>query len=605
MLNGTAKMTVNACTCQAAQLAKPLGVHQLPLSELLATLAAPSPSECSVVREKISQIAADMSQLDDEIERVEETLASLRHNRTALQKLSDRHHNILNITRRLPIEILGEIFIYVQDASGGRSIKPTQVCRQWREVAIATSKLWSHLSLDYILGNFKAYLEMVPIWLRRAGGHPLSITIQGQKVYHRKTTQKDDWGALHAMIYKQSHRWRELKLFATEMMPFLENIPENLPILHTLHIDREVEGSYDQEFTTLNNFSSANALRVLTLGGRVSSIIPEVPWAQLTVCTLKLGGSYTCAEFYFILSKAVNLQSYTMEVDATSEYSPTPNQAIIRHENLSALEIHITTGDNDLLDHLNLFTLPALKNLKLSGLLANNGLEILISLITRSGCSLAKLSLSAMQYFHEASFTHHQLLDILTATPTLSELELYFGFANGLDDALMHILTKQTTEPCRLLPQLTSIKLSVHSAFSYEKFLDLLKSRFYEAEKCAGGALVKGVTARIQTVVLMPWGRTSASGRRAYHLPDDTYQGFIALRDEGLDFRVGSVGMRSKLEDYFLPGEEQNDSDSEMEYGFGEPEEDEDEEDPWGVDEEDGYAYDSDFDPMGWDPTGY
>ncbi|KZP06016.1 hypothetical protein FIBSPDRAFT_765065, partial [Athelia psychrophila] len=131
------------CTCQTAQLAKSLADLQSPMPELLSTFAAPSREEIVIVRGRMAQIAVTMSQMDNEIERVEKILTSLRYNRATLPKLHDQYQNALNLTRRLPFEILGEIFIQTQDMSpGGTSIAPTRVCRHWREVAIATSKLW-------------------------------------------------------------------------------------------------------------------------------------------------------------------------------------------------------------------------------------------------------------------------------------------------------------------------------------------------------------------------------------------------------------------------------------------------------------------------------
>ncbi|KZP08106.1 hypothetical protein FIBSPDRAFT_672424, partial [Athelia psychrophila] len=109
----------------------------------------PSPEECTMVREKILQIAADMSELDNEIEHVKKIFERLGQNRVVLQKHSDAHQNLLNLTRRLPVEILGEIFIQLQDMQGGRSIVPTRVCRHWREVAVNTSRLWTHIDIRY------------------------------------------------------------------------------------------------------------------------------------------------------------------------------------------------------------------------------------------------------------------------------------------------------------------------------------------------------------------------------------------------------------------------------------------------------------------------
>ncbi|KZP17947.1 hypothetical protein FIBSPDRAFT_746204, partial [Athelia psychrophila] len=147
------------------------------MAELLGSFGAPSPAERAIAREKILQIAADMSELDNEIGRVEKILERLRQNRVALQKHSDGHQNVLNVTRRLPLEILGEIFIQSQGMLGGRSIAPTRVCRHWREVAIGTSRLWSHLRIQYRGAAMDSDMEMTSIWLQRSGGQPLSIIL--------------------------------------------------------------------------------------------------------------------------------------------------------------------------------------------------------------------------------------------------------------------------------------------------------------------------------------------------------------------------------------------------------------------------------------------
>ncbi|KZP12882.1 hypothetical protein FIBSPDRAFT_869863 [Athelia psychrophila] len=84
----------------------------------------------------------------------------------------------------------------------------------------------------------------------------------------------------------------------------------------------------------------------------------------------------------------------------------------------------------------------------------------------------------------------------------------------------------------------------------------------------------------------MPSQGITASGRHAHHLPEETYQEFIALRERGLDLYVAYLGdsSRCSLEAYFVPGDEEDDSSSE------------EEEDGWDVDEGDGFISDSDDD---------
>ncbi|KZP08107.1 hypothetical protein FIBSPDRAFT_874857 [Athelia psychrophila] len=109
---------------------------------------------------------------------------------------------------------------------------------------------------------------------------------------------------------------------------------------------------------------------------------------------------------------------------------------------------------------------------------------------------------------------------------------------------------------CCLLPNLASIRLTVHSAFSYEKYVDLLSSRLHVAACNAGGVGL----AQLREAVLITWGDISASGRRAHHLPQETFEGFRELRERGLDLHVIDGGTKRSLEDYFAPGEEEEDS---------------------------------------------
>jgi hypothetical protein len=63
------------------------------------------------------------------------------------------HRNVFSPLRSLPPEILAEIFQnYVQDSVDDdiqhSPFVISWVCRRWRDVALATSSIWTHLSLS-------------------------------------------------------------------------------------------------------------------------------------------------------------------------------------------------------------------------------------------------------------------------------------------------------------------------------------------------------------------------------------------------------------------------------------------------------------------------
>ncbi|KZP14631.1 hypothetical protein FIBSPDRAFT_1048636 [Athelia psychrophila] len=547
------------CTCQTERLAKPLGSLQPPMADIIGPFGSPSPAECATVRENILQIAADMSELDSEIGRLEKILERLRRNRVALQKHSDGHQNLLNLTRHLPVEILGVIFIQLQDMLGGRSIAPTRVCRHWREAAIGTSRLWSHINIQYRTWRALEDTEMTSIWLQRSGGHPLNIILGRMDPEKFPGTEKEN-PALDALLHNQAHRWNDVKLIVTKsMLSFLKNIPMCLPMLHTLHIDGPEN---DLGIMSLNNFRYASALRVLTLKKRVSLLssqrLPELPWAQLTAFTLVMRGEpgrrYTSHDACIALKEAVNLTSCTMAIKASSSFAKKPPSSILLL-NLIYLDITAVNGEN-VQDIINVLELPALTELNILNSVQSTATtvpEFVAALITRSDCQLLRLSLGT----HGVPFNHDGLLELLKLTPMLSGLKLQFGGSVGVDDSLMDLLTHKPDHAaglCCLLPKLASVRLTVHRAFSYERFLNLLSSRHRVAACNAGVGL-----AQLREAALIAWADVTASGRRARHLPRETFEGFRELRESGLDLYVIDGGTRRSLEEYFAPGDVKDD----------------------------------------------
>ncbi|KZP08114.1 hypothetical protein FIBSPDRAFT_874860 [Athelia psychrophila] len=402
---------------------------------------------------------------------------------------------------------------------------------------------------------------MVPIWLERSGGQPLNIVVKPIFVRTFEETEHENH-AVDAILCNHAHRWKDIKLIVTKpMVSFLKNIPENLPMLHTLYIDGPTS---NLGISSLNNFKHAPSLRVLTLDKRVSRLspqfMPKVPWAQLTKCTLLKGGNYTCQDGYGILSKAVRLQSFTMEIDATSTISPSTPSTGIRPAELLSLDLSVVRGAKTH-DLLNLLTLPVLTELQVTGRTESNTPEYIAALITRSGCPLQRLSLGSL----EVPFTHNKLHELFKIIPMLSELELQLHASTGVGNGLMGLLTHKPDHDaglCCLLPHLKIIKLAVHSAFSYERFSAFLSSR-RDVVACRERGI--GI-AELQEAVLVTWKDFNAGGRRAYHLPYKTYDQFMELSISGLDLYVhDGARLKCPLEDYFFPGEEEDDSDSEPE----------------------------------------
>ncbi|KAJ7250296.1 hypothetical protein C8J57DRAFT_1017069, partial [Mycena rebaudengoi] len=208
----------------------------------------------------------------------------------------------------LPAEITSEIFIRCLPPipSGPRTRLPKkpsrhnapllllEICRRWREIAMATRRLWESFELtDYysFSPNLKMPLEKLSNWLTHASSAPLSILLHH---HHQLAPSPSDavqpeLPALFCRIIAGSIQWRNVSLH----FPFLDLLDSrfqsvvegNLPLLESLDIDiRNVDSARLTRASgtaSITAFRNTPRLRAVSLTGLPSALI-VLPWAQLT-----------------------------------------------------------------------------------------------------------------------------------------------------------------------------------------------------------------------------------------------------------------------------------------------------------------------------------
>ncbi|KZP23966.1 hypothetical protein FIBSPDRAFT_668372, partial [Athelia psychrophila] len=107
-------------------------------------------AQIGMIRDAITASSRKISVLDDEIGRLEGALIELRRKRVTLASYVVAHRGLLAPIRRVPSDILVEIFMYFR-AGWGRNAKCsaktgplalTGVCRHWRNIALGMAPLW-------------------------------------------------------------------------------------------------------------------------------------------------------------------------------------------------------------------------------------------------------------------------------------------------------------------------------------------------------------------------------------------------------------------------------------------------------------------------------
>ncbi|KAJ7609005.1 hypothetical protein FB45DRAFT_707482, partial [Roridomyces roridus] len=114
----------------------------------------PEEAELDSIRSFASTTRARLAVLEEGIVELEDRLKQLQSERAALKALHEEDSAILSPLRRVPPEILAEIFSWTLPgpddgfALAGRKVKHSpwilgHICRRWRAIALSTPSLWS------------------------------------------------------------------------------------------------------------------------------------------------------------------------------------------------------------------------------------------------------------------------------------------------------------------------------------------------------------------------------------------------------------------------------------------------------------------------------
>ncbi|KAJ7248470.1 hypothetical protein C8J57DRAFT_1080196, partial [Mycena rebaudengoi] len=123
-------------------------LHPPPI-HLSATTEVPLDSEVRATHESIHAGHTRLSELDEKIDFLESSLATLRQERQAVEHHIQQHLAILSPIRRIPFDLLGEIFSWTLPdglfSSMDMSLSPwvlARVSSRWRNVSVSLPSLW-------------------------------------------------------------------------------------------------------------------------------------------------------------------------------------------------------------------------------------------------------------------------------------------------------------------------------------------------------------------------------------------------------------------------------------------------------------------------------
>ncbi|KAJ7800460.1 hypothetical protein B0H14DRAFT_2899451 [Mycena olivaceomarginata] len=243
-------------------------------------------------------------------------IAAFSAERQKLQAVSD---SIVYPVLTLPPEITAFIFLHClpeittfpQPSPLVAPLLLTQICRQWRDIAIASSELWQSIGIV----DTRA-VDVFDTWLLRSRNHPLNLSLNC--VDHERGAPLVD------VCISHTHRWRNVELALPVGLLRRLKLPLSMPLL--CKISLSLRGPFVREQSDDDPISLSNAPILCEADlSTHTDLRVKLPWAQLA--TLRLDKA-DVAESLAILELCPNLVTLDLSTvgppPATRDSEPEP-----------------------------------------------------------------------------------------------------------------------------------------------------------------------------------------------------------------------------------------------------------------------------------------
>lgn len=398
-----------------------------PTPHLLLSNDAPTEHEITMIMDAVHRAEAEVETLTEQLARgvTWRELTLFKHEK-ATQFVSE-HRAIISPIRRLPPEILQEIFLHAVD-SGPNAITYypwhnvanipygiSQVSVLWRRTALNTPALWARIPTVPIERQFTTkprYLAFLAEVLSRTRGAPLELSFYGPD-----RMASDGPHPAIEMLIAHSMSWKKVTIEVPSLeLSMFDAIKGRLALLETLTIRGWYFISPNSDIP-IDVFHDAPRLREVSLFHTNSKMI-TLPFSQLVhyhqeeVHVAQLNG-------LFISSWSSTLRSLSLRMYCENQVSIAGIPITLASLTVLKLRLHFSSTDYILLDQL---FLPVLEELLVDSCVytRRHPFRPIISLVTRAGqaCPLRKL------YIRSLSINQGELTTLLRQTPLITHLTM-------------------------------------------------------------------------------------------------------------------------------------------------------------------------------------
>lgn len=452
--------------------------------ELLRSNDPPRESELAQMHAATAHHTARLSSLDLQISQLQNMLKHLETERQRIAGTVDELRLVSSPCRRLPDDILSEVFLACIDNSEDfemnfekvDSLDVThmpwvlaRVCSRWRAVTVSFPQLWSSicLKLDRKRGNRNVIgsVLLLGVHLQRSTSRNLNVELESAKAVKENNV-------LLQVLLPTSHRWQYAALIMPQdSLKALKPIQGSLQSLRSLYLELEPPPMEASHVGTgaLGIFDYAAQLQVVYFNDVNRPLDLSLPWSQLTVYHWGMVGGQKCTPQHLeVLRQTPNMKRCTLDCSWPPEHQAGPPVTLpkLRYLGIQADSSCDSPFYSQLVQNL---ILPVLNTFDLQ-LCHDLDVDSILSLISRSGCTLTCYNLDFPK------LTGGQLLQLLRAAPSLRELNL-LNIGSGecfSDDVVAQLIYR----PGHLIPMLEVLVLPTLTC-NHAFFVDLVESRCF------------------------------------------------------------------------------------------------------------------------------
>ncbi|KAJ7443013.1 hypothetical protein FB451DRAFT_96141 [Mycena latifolia] len=470
-----------------------------PFTSKLGTNYCPQDEEISEIQTLLTEPTLRLKRLDDEIADLQKALDKLAEERAGLSAFVDAHRALISPVRRLPLDIIQEIFVACLPAHRNCVMSAVEapvllgrICSSWRSISLSTPRLWSRLHIVEPTCPYNApamfkekvaqRLETTKMWLGRSGRCPLSISLQSTFDHTGFTSATPN--RLIQDLLPFASRWEHISFTAlfSSLTAMTHLTPADVPMLKSVTISEIQEHiAAADRYNSMDFLHGPKISSFNLMGSNFSPLELPLRWDRLMDLSIVEKWSseapFLTSEMTLqVFSRCPQLQTCRLLVHDPPDSSNRIGEPVLELSFLHTLDLDCDTFWTTAPRLFGRLSFPQLRNLKLRGISADDNVPYAPLLATAQ--LIEKLDF-AIELFSKSLLVNF-LRDL---PPTLRELKIskflagYYDSRLTFDDGILESLSPSADVLTPCCPGLQELEMDYSCTVSDKALLRFIRSR--------------------------------------------------------------------------------------------------------------------------------